>query len=485
MSGPAKLRLSDVSNHNTDDDGWIIINGIVWDVTGFVTQHPGGPQVIQEHLGKDASEVYNEIHGPGLISTLGEAKRIGECHEIPPKKELTSISKDGDKAKQSAGSPKPDLRSIINITQFKNIARPFLKERAWGYMSGATEDGFTHRANPDFYRRIMFRPRILRAVSKVDTKIPFLGEQFAMPIFIAPTSSVKLSHQEGEVGMAIASVASGVAPVVPTMSSYAISEVVDAMPAGYPFFFQLYVQQEHSETEKRLREAAKLGARAVMVTIDLPVLSKRESQEPPLSSGDGYEAKPSQLTPPPSNMVIDADLVWADIGWIRKVSGLPVFLKGIQCAADARRAVDVGCAGIWLSNHGGRALDTAQPAILTLLEIQANCPEILSQVEVVVDGGIRRGSDVLKAYCLGASAVCIGRSFLYALAAYGHEGVIHAFKILKEELELAMQLVGITSLDQAHPGLLNTADLDTLVYKGDEHPFAKKVVRTRARASKL
>ncbi|KAF8855696.1 L-lactate dehydrogenase [Acephala macrosclerotiorum] len=479
MTASPKLHLSDVANHKTDSDGWIVINGVVWDLTGFAAKHPGGEQVILEHFGKDGSEVYNEIHGPGLISTLGETKRIGECLEKSPK-ESTS-TKDGNKKQQSTGFSKPDLRSIINISQFKDVARPFLKERAWGYISGATEDGFTHRANPDFYRRIMFRPRILRAVKNVDTSTIFLGEKQAIPIFVAPTSSVKLSHQEGEVGMAIASVASGVMPMVPTMSSYAISEVVDAIPTNHPFFFQLYVQQERSETEKKLREAAKLGARAIMVTVDLPVLSKRESQEPQLSSGNSDEAKPSQLTPPPSNMVIHADLVWGDIDWIRKVSGVPVFLKGIQCAADARRAVEAGCAGIWISNHGGRALDTAQPAILTLLEIQANCPEILSQVEVMADGGIRRGSDVLKAICLGASGACIGRPFLYALAAYGHEGVIHGFKILKEELELAMQLVGITSLDQAHPGLLNTAELDTLVYKGGEHPFAKRVVR----ASKL
>lgn len=426
MTTSPKLLLSDVANHNTNGDGWIVINGVVWDVTDFAAKHPGGQEVIEEHLGKDGSETYNEIHGPGLISTLGEGKRIGECHEKSLKKEPTSKSKDGVKKKQSTGSSKPDLRSIINISQFKDVARPFLKERAWGYISGATEDGFTHRANPDFYRRIMFRPRILRAVKEVDTSTIFLREKQAMPIFVAPTSSVKLSHQEGEVGMAIASVASGVTPMVPTMSSYSISEVVDAMPPNHPFFFQLYVQQERSETEKKLREAAKLGARAIMVTVDLPVLSKRESQEPPLSSDN--ETKQSQLTPPPANMVIDADLVWEDIDWIRKVSGVPVFLKGIQCAADARRAVEAGCAGIWLSNHGGRALDTAQPAILTLLEIQASCPQILSQVEVVVDGGIRRGSDVLKAICLGASGVCIGRPFLYALAAYGNEGVMHGFK---------------------------------------------------------
>lgn len=181
---------------------------------------------------------------------------------------------------------------------------------------------------------------------------------------------------------------------------------------------------------------------------------------------------------PPGTNPIDSNIDWEYIAWIKKHSGAPVFLKGIQCAADARKAYEYGCAGIYLSNHGGRALDTAVPSILVLMEIQATSPEILEKMEVFIDGGVRRGSDILKAICLGASGVLIGRPFLYSLQ-YGEEGAKKAFSILREELEIAMQLVGITTLEQAHPGLLNTADIDAYVYRSDEHPWARKIVRSR------
>ena len=168
----------------------------------------------------------------------------------------------------------------------------------------------------------------------------------------------------------------------------------------------------------------------ILVTADLPVMSKREGyakfmvRERQKKGNKKLEMEAAQR---PSQASVDPDLSWKDIEWIRKRTGLPVFVKGIQCAADARKAAECGCAGIYISNHGGRALDTAAPSILTLLEIQAICPEILDKLEVFIDGGIQRGTDILKAICLGASAVCLGRPFFYSLA-YGEEGVKHVIK---------------------------------------------------------
>ena len=167
---------------------------------------------------------------------------------------------------------------------------------------------------------------------------------------------------------------------------------------------------------------------------------------------------------------IDTTLTFSDIPWIKAASGLPVVIKGIQSAADAMKALEYDVQGIMLSNHGGRSLDTAQPAMLTLLELHRICPEVFHKVEVYVDGGITRGTDIVKALCLGATAVGIGRPFLYSLC-YGQEGVEHLSQILKDELETSMRLLGATRVDQLHPGLLNTRDVDYLVPSMTDHEW--------------
>ncbi|KAL1835603.1 hypothetical protein VTK73DRAFT_5510 [Phialemonium thermophilum] len=166
---------------------------------------------------------------------------------------------------------------------------------------------------------------------------------------------------------------------------------------------------------------------------------------------------------------IDKSLNWADVAWIKATSGLPVVLKGVQSVEDAKLAVQHGVDGIFLSNHGGRSLDTAQPAILNLLELRKNCPDIFAHVEVYVDGGFERGTDILKAIALGATAVGVGRPYMYSLV-YGQPGVEHLTQILKDELEVSMRICGLNTLDQATPDLLNTADLDGLIRKPGTFP---------------
>ncbi len=168
---------------------------------------------------------------------------------------------------------------------------------------------------------------------------------------------------------------------------------------------------------------------------------------------------------------IDRTLNWDDIPWIKEASGLPVVVKGIQSAADAKKALEHDVAGIFLSNHGGRSLDTAQPSILTLLELHRVCPEIFATgLEIYVDGGITRGTDILKALSLGATAVGVGRPFLYSLT-YGQEGVEHLISILKDELETTLRLLGITDVDRLHPGLVNTKAVDHLVSDSEDHSW--------------
>lgn len=416
------VKAAEVSKHCAEDDAWVAINGVVWDVTGFASKHPGGDQIIRDSFGKDGSEAYNTIHGPGLVARhLGAEKRIGELEGVLP-----ASPKPHGTQPQEPTSAKADLNSIVNLSQFREVAEQNMIDGTWGYVAGATEDAISYRMNADWYQRVLFRPRILKKVKTVDMRTKFFGQTFDLPFFNAPTSSVKLSHPDGELAIARASVAFGAPAIIPTMGSYSPQEIVDVLPPGYPFFFQLYVYADRSITKRLLEEVAQLKPLGILFTVDLPVISKREIT-PRIRKQVQEAGKGKAAAPPPVNNAIDENIGWEDIAWIRECVGdIPIFLKGIQCAADARRALEYGCTGIYLSNHGGRALDTAVPAILTLMEIHASCPEILGKMEIIVDGGIRRGRDILKAICLGASLVGIGRPFLYSLQ-YGEDGAKKAF----------------------------------------------------------
>lgn len=261
-------------------------------------------------------------------------------------------------------------------------------------------------------------------------------------------------------------------------ASYPLADIVSSGQPGQPFFLQLYVDSERHKTEELLRHAKQLGVKAVFVTVDAPVPGKREADEriaaenvtAAISGAVATNDKKGGGLGRVMARYIDSTLNWEDLAWIKKVSGIPLVLKGVQTAADVRKAVEYGVDGVLLSNHGGRSLDTTQPAMLTLLEIHAAYPEAFHKLEIYVDGGFTRGSDILKAIALGATAVGIGRSWLYALS-YGQEGVEHLCDILQDELITSMKLSGVTDVDQAHPGMVNTALLEPLIRRSEDHPW--------------
>jgi len=273
---------------------------------------------------------------------------------------------------------------------------------------------------------------------------------------------------------------------ISTNASFPVSEIVSQGPESHPFFFQLYVNSDHAKTRALLADILRLRPRikGLIITVDAPVPGKREADER-LRADESLTAPNSGATAKNDKKggglgrimgaYVDAALHWEDLAWIREAVGpdMPLILKGVQSAADALLAVRHGVQGIIVGNHGGRSLDTSPPSILILLELQRSCPEVFDKMEVYVDGGIRRGIDVLKALCLGATAVGIGRHFLYSLT-YGAEGVEHLIELLKDELEVSMRMIGITDLSQVHPGLVNTGDIDHLVPSTmAEHPYAK------------
>ncbi|KAF5663394.1 cytochrome b2 mitochondrial [Fusarium circinatum] len=462
---PQYLTQAEVSRHTHATDAWIIINGDVWDVTGFAEMHPGGEDVVEEHYGKDASEVYNSIHGPKLaMGYFGTTNLVGRVPELAPALD-----------QQSLGNPKvvkglPPLDSIINLQDFEDAARSCLNERSWVYVSGASNDCYTASKNAEIYQSVFLRPRICKPISQVDTGTIVLGHRFDVPIFNAPASLPMLTHPSAEVGLAKGLSASGSTIIMPTLASYSLGEVVEALPQNHPFFFQLYIPRDTSALAKLLDEIRRASPKAVMITVDLPVFSKREANERyeirMAKKKDQAKDKKQNKQSRAASAAISPDVTWAQIKTIKETVGIPIFVKGIQCAEDAMKASESGCVGIYISNHGGRGVDTSQPALLTLAEINIKCPYVLSKMSIFIDGGIRRGTDVFKAVCLGAHGVCLGRPFFYALM-YGGDGVKHLMNILRDELENAMQLCGIQRLSEAYPGLLNTKALVNMVDTGE------------------
>ena len=374
---------------------------------------------------------------------------------------------------------KPDLHKLISVRDFEQVAEKTLTPKAWAFYSSAATDLITHHNNADFYRRIMLRPRVMRNVTEANMERSILGCSSSAPFFVSPAAMARLAHKDGELALARGCATEGIIQCVSSNASYPLQAIVDASGRKQPVFFQLYVNSERTKTTQLLQKAKALGVKAIFVTGDAHVPGKREADER-LAADDtissaisGAQASNDKKGGGMGRLMgqyIDKTLSWHDISWIKEVSGLPVVIKGIQCAADARKAVEYGCQGLIISNHGGRALDTTPPSILTLLELHSICPEIFSKVEVYVDGGITRGSDILKALALGATAVGVGRPFLYSLS-YGQDGVEHLSQILKDELATSMRLCGITNLDQAHPGMVNTRDVDHLIPRGEEHEW--------------
>lgn len=291
----------------------------------------------------------------------------------------------------------------------------------------------------------------MRNVATVNTSSTVLNIPVNMPLFICPTGMAKLINPEGEKALARAAQSTGILEIVSTERlhsnvalsdtnkkkvstncSHPLEDIIKQAP-DYPWLFQLYLNKQRSKSSDILSRARSLGMKAVFLTVDAAGRGKRESDERLPAGGividhvTGERAKPDLKGGGLTRIVgsfIDQAMTWDDLDWIRKQTDLPIILKGITCAEDAKIAMQHNVDGIFLSNHGGRNLDYSPPSILILLEMHRHCPEIFYQMEIYVDGGFRRGSDILKALCLGAKAVGIGRTFLYALN-YGTEGVEH------------------------------------------------------------
>ncbi|CAZ83548.1 unnamed protein product [Tuber melanosporum] len=471
--------LKDVAVHENPGDCWILIKGRVYDVTEFLPQHPGGAEIILSYAGADATGAYESVHTSSLLETPPPGFRL--LGPLSPS-ELPPVSRNpGLDVELHA---KPPLDTIINTFDFEAVAERTVTPKTWAFYSSAATDLLSMKLNRRAFDRVLFRPRLMRNVKSVDTRTKILGFSTGVPFFIAPTAMQGMINPDGEKAVAMGAGEEKVIHIISTNSSHPISDIVSSGkgPEQQTHFLQLYVNTDRQKTAQLLANAKSCGLKAVFVTVDAHISGKREADErlkvdvPVRSAVSGaisHNDKKGGGMGRLMGLYIDRTLNWEDIPWIKSVAGgLPIVLKGIQTAADARLAAEYGVQGIVLSNHGGRNLDTSPPALYTLLEIHKVCPEIFNSLEVYIDGGIRRGTDIFKALCLGATAVGVGRPYLYALN-YGAEGVAHLTQILKDELETTMRMCGVTDLSGVHPGLVNTREIDALVEDGIEHSYVK------------
>ena len=344
----------------------------------------------------------------------------------------------------------------INIFDYKTLAREKLPTMAYDYYASGAQDEITLRDNRAAYDRIKLLYRVLTDVSERNLSTVLFGQRVSMPILIAPSAFHGLAHAEGEIATVRAAGAAGTIMTLSTLSNSSVEDVLAA--ASGPVWFQLYVYRDRGATEALVRRVEAAGCAALVLTVDAPLLGRREPdvrnrfQLPP-----GLAVKnmlPSGMADLPGQAadsglaayfasLIDSALTWKDVEWLRSITALPLLAKGIIRADDAVRAVEYGASGIIVSNHGGRQLDTA-PATIDALPAVADA--VGGRIALMVDGGVRRGTDVVKAIALGAKAVLIGRPVLWGLAVDGEKGVAHVLEILRNELDLAMALCGCATV---------------------------------------
>ncbi|MEZ4470738.1 MAG: alpha-hydroxy acid oxidase [bacterium] len=352
----------------------------------------------------------------------------------------------------------------INLFDFERLAQKRLPDMTLGYYQSGARDELTLRSNREAYERVALHYRVLVDVSRRDTRTTVLGTPIALPVLVAPTAFHRLAHPDGELATARAAGRAGTIMILSTLSTTDMEAVVAA--ATGPVWFQLYVYKDREATRSLVQRAEAAGCEALVLTVDAPILGTRERVvrnrfhlPPGLSvrnlSGAGLdEVREAKLDSGLAAYVaerLDPSLTWADLDWLASITRLPLVVKGIVRPDDAVRAVAHGARGVVVSNHGGRQLDTA-PATLDVLP--AITEAVAGEAELFLDGGIRRGTDVIKALALGARAVLVGRPILWGLAVDGADGAAEIIDLLRREIDEAMALCGCPTVAAITPDLV-------------------------------
>ncbi|OLE51856.1 MAG: alpha-hydroxy-acid oxidizing enzyme [Acidobacteria bacterium 13_1_20CM_3_53_8] len=356
------------------------------------------------------------------------------------------------------------MLDVLSLDELEPMARARLPRMAFDYIAGGAEDEWTLQENRAAFQRLQLIPRVLIDVTERDLATTVLGARISLPVLVAPMAFHSLTHTDGELATARAAAAAGTIMIASTASNYSMEEIAASCTASR--WFQLYIYRDRELTRSLVERAATAGYEALCVTVDAPLIGRRPrdarnqfSLPAGITMGNFKEAARADLpeTERESGLAAyvasqwDAGVTWKDVEWLRSISGLPVVLKGILSTEDARLAVEHGAAGIVVSNHGGRQLDTAPASITVLPHI---VEAVQGRIEILLDGGIRRGTDVLKALALGARACLLGRPVLWGLALEGEEGARAVLDILRVELDSAMALAGCRRIEEVTSALI-------------------------------
>lgn len=352
---------------------------------------------------------------------------------------------------------------LASLADHEAHAQSVLDDNAWAYVAGAAADGITMRANRAAWDALVLQPRVLQPLAGGHTRVQLLGRTLAHPLLVAPVAYQRLAHPDGEIATALAAAAQGAGMILSTQASTRLEAVASAVRGDLqrgPLWFQLYLQPDRGVTRELVRRAEDAGFEALVLTVDAPVNGARDAERragfrlPPGIAAVNLPAAAATGAPVAGSLfdgLLASAPTWADVEWLRSITRLPLVLKGVLHPDDARQAVALGAEAVVVSNHGGRTLDTVASTADALPRI---ADAIGSDLPLLVDGAIRRGTDVLKALVLGARAVLIGRPVVWGLANAGAVGVAHVLRLLRDELEIAMALCGIATLDRIPPGLV-------------------------------
>mmetsp|Transcript_20136 Transcript_20136/g.28089 ORF Transcript_20136/g.28089 Transcript_20136/m.28089 type:complete len:483 (-) Transcript_20136:424-1872(-) len=455
------ISLAEVNKHNKKKDLWIVVHGKVYDLTKFAPEHPGGSHILFNLAGKDGTRIFDTIHTMDIFDKYADvAPCIGELDpkDAPAKSDNEVVPK----------GEKPPLDFLLNAFEFEQVAKNCLTPPAWAYISSGSDDEVTLRENHSAFGRIWLRPRVMVNVRDIDMSTTILGYPCAFPVMIAPTALAKLAHPDGEKCYCRGAGNMDIIQVVPTLGSLTVEEITAVKKPGQTHFMQLYVNTDRKKTASLVKRAEKCGCKALFVTVDAPQMGRREKdmrmKYVPQATNQEDEEQEGNRGGGTANYLssfIDPALAWSDIPSLNALSKMDIVIKGIQCAEDAVLAYKHGAKAIVVSNHGGRQLDYSRSAIETLPEVMEALKKIGAdkKMEVYIDGGVRRGTDIFKAIALGAKAVLVGRPVIYGAAGYGTDGVTKVLQLLKDEFRTAMMLCGTTKVDEIDSTMVSTKSL--------------------------
>lgn len=457
------LPVAEVMKHKTPEDCWVAIDGHVYDVTKFVALHPGGAARILRYAGNDASRPFGKNHTALVLKRMKEHVIYlgplgdGEFAPRPVAKAKTDVV--------AAKVAKPPLAQIFNISDFEFVAKQVLPRTTFTYYATGASDEFTLRENHYAYLRVFFRPKALRNVLQVSTATTMLGLDTELPLYISGFAGSHLAHKDAEWNLQRGAYREHIMQMVPRQNSIDPEDFFPAVPAGQPqwaqYHFYLDAELEPALMDKLLAQFHLYpSVKGIFFNVDVVDLGNRE-KDSKVRAVDDENLEALTECSNNSSPVYCQLMTWDHVRELVSRTHLPVGLKGVQRGEDVVTAAEAGVRAVVLSNHGGRQLDFSRPPLEVLVEAREmlKAKGLEDKIEIYVDGGIRRGSDIVKALCLGAKGVGLGRPFLYAMAGYGEEGVVRAIQLLKKEVRNNMCLLGASSVAELDESFVDASSL--------------------------